>query len=63
MSDKRETRPRCRQANGRDAGSAHIVPRGRDAALAAVSVAAVLFLVLVVPRLMYAVIAPMKGWI
>ena len=64
MSYQKATRP-SRQANGRASKSkdslAHVSHDGRfwDYAI----VAFVLFSLFVVPRIMYAFIAPMKGWI
>ncbi len=62
MSYQKATRP-SRQANGRECKSNDSLAHEDFGRMAAAAAALVLFMTLVLPRIMYAVIAPMKGWV
>ena len=62
MSYQKETRPR-RQASGRECKSNDSLAHEDFGRMAAAAAALVLLAAVVLPRVMYAVVAPMKGWI
>ncbi len=62
MSYQKATRP-SRQANGRECKSKDSVTHEDFGRMAAAAAALVLLAAVVLPRVMYAVVAPMKGWI
>ena len=63
MSCQKATRP-SRQANGRETQkSKDSLTHDDFGRMAAVAAVLVLFMALVLPRIMYAVIAPMRGWV
>lgn len=62
MQHKKETRP-SRQARGRASRNKAMVAHNEET-LGQIAIGALtLFAILVLPRLMYMVIAPTKGWI